>query len=210
MIKKIAKENIKYFLILLLLIVFFCIFQKLNGFQLLQPIDKFIENIFQNKMSRNFTNLVSFTSDFVGIYTLILIIVCMIFKFRNKFYLIVQTMCYIFTLGTLVITKNIVCRVRPRLEDFAIIDQYSFPSGHTLTAFVGYFFLAYILSLKSDKKTKIAYYVIASILVMTVAFTRLYLNVHYFTDILGSILFGTLILKVLINIVEKNYKRKLV
>ena len=78
MIKKIAKENIKYFLILLLLIVFFCIFQKLNGFQLLQPIDKYIENIFQNKMSRNFTNLVSFTSDFVGIYTLILIIVCMI------------------------------------------------------------------------------------------------------------------------------------
>ena len=85
MIKKIAKENIKYFLILLLLIVFFCIFQKLNGFQLLQPIDKYIENIFQNKMSRNFTNLVSFTSDFVGIYTLILIIVCMIFKFKNKY-----------------------------------------------------------------------------------------------------------------------------
>ena len=45
MIKKIAKENIKYFLILLLLIVFFCIFQKLNGFQLLQPIDKYIETL---------------------------------------------------------------------------------------------------------------------------------------------------------------------
>ena len=210
MIKKIAKENKNYLLILLLLIVFFCVFKKLNGFELLQPIDKFVENVFQNKMSRNFTNLFSFTSDFVGIYTLILIIVCMILKFKNKFYLIVQTMCYIFTLGTLIITKNIVCRVRPRLEDFAIIDQYSFPSGHTLTAFVGYFFLAYILSLKSDSKTKTAYYVIAGILVIAVAFTRLYLNVHYFTDILGSLLFGTIILKILVNIVEKNYKGKLV
>ena len=71
MIKKIAKENKNYLLILLLLIVFFCVFKKLNGFELLQPIDKFVENIFQNKMSRNFTNLVSFTSDFVGIYTFV-------------------------------------------------------------------------------------------------------------------------------------------
>ena len=69
--KKIEKENKNYLLILLLLIVFFCVFKKLNGFELLQPIDKFVENIFQNKMSRKFTNLVSFTSDFVGIYTFV-------------------------------------------------------------------------------------------------------------------------------------------
>lgn len=210
MIKKIAKENKKYFLILLLMIVFFCIFKKVNGFELLKPIDKFVENIIQRKVNPNYSKLVHITSDFVGIYTLILIVVCMIFKFKNKYYVITQVLCYLFILGTLLITKNLVCRIRPSMEAFATIDVYSFPSGHTLTAFVGYYFLAYIMSIKMDKQSKIAYYFIASILVITVAFTRLYLNVHYFTDIVGSIIFGIIILKCLINVVEKNFKRKLV
>lgn len=210
MIKKIAKENYKYFLVLFLLIVFFCVFKYFDGFELLKPIDQFVENVFQNKMNRNFTKLVNITSDFVGIYTLILVIVCMIFKFRNKYYLIVQTLCYLFTLSTLFITKNLVCRIRPTMDVFATIDVYSFPSGHTISAYVGYFFLAYIMSIKSDKKTKIGYYMLSSLLVLTVAFTRLYLNVHYFTDIVGSFIFGTIILKCLVNVVDKNFKGKLV
>jgi undecaprenyl-diphosphatase len=210
MIKKIAKENKRYFLILLLLIVFFCIFKNLNGFELLKPIDQFIENIFKNMHNPNFTKLVNITSDFLAIYTLISIVVCMIFKFKNKYYFFTQVICYVLTFSTLLITKNVVCRVRPTIETFATLDVYSFPSGHTLTALVGYYFLAYIMTLKTDKKTKFAFYLIASILVVTVAFTRLYLNVHYFTDILGSILFGTIIVKCLVNIVEKNFKGKLV
>lgn len=210
MIKKIAKENKKYFLILLAMIVFFCIFRKINGFEFLKPIDQFVASIFENIRNQKFTPLVNITSDFVGIYTLIIIVVCIIFKIKNKYYIIVQSICYALTVSTLFITKNLVCRVRPTIEAFATIDVYSFPSGHTLTAFVGYFFLAYIMSLKLDKKNKAAYYFIASVLVITVAFTRLYLNVHYFTDILGSLLFGTIILKCLINIVEKNFKGKLV
>lgn len=210
MIKKIVKENYKYFLMLFLLIVFFCVFKYFGGFELLKPIDQFVENVFQNKMNRNFTKLVNITSDFVGIYTLILVIVCMVFKFRNKYYLIVQTLCYLFTLSTLFITKNLVCRIRPTMDVFATIDVYSFPSGHTISAYVGYFFLAYIMSIKSDKKTKIGYYLISSLLVLTVAFTRLYLNVHYFTDIVGSFIFGTIILKCLVNVVDKNFKGKLV
>lgn len=210
MIKKIVKENKNYLFMLFGIIVFFYLFKNIGGFDLLRPIDQFVENIFQNKLNRNFVKLVHITSDFIGIYTLIVIIVCMILKFKNKYYFIMQTICYVFTLSTLLITKNVVCRTRPSIEVFATIDVYSFPSGHTITAFVGYYFLAYILSLKSDKKSNIAYYLIATILVATVAFTRLYLNVHYFTDILGSIIFGTLILKCMINIVNKNFKGKLV
>ena len=207
---KIIKENYKYIILLLLLIVFFSIFKKMNGFELLEPLDKFVEDLFQNTIGNKYTSLVHITSDIIGIYTLLLIIVCMIFKFKNKYYVTVQSICYSFTLLTLVISKNTICRIRPSMDVLATIDIYSFPSGHTLTAFVGYFFLAYILSLNSDQKTKNTYYFIASILVITVAFTRLYLNVHYCSDILGSILFGTIILRCLMNIVEKHYKKKLI
>ena len=107
------------------------------------------------------------------------------------------------------VSKVLISRARPLIEVTATIDPYSFPSGHTLISFVSYYFIAYLMSVNLDKKRKIAYYLIATILVTTVAFSRLYLGVHYFTDVMGAILFGTVILSMLINIVEKNFKRKL-
>lgn len=191
------------------MIVFFYIFKQLNGFEYIQPIDTKVDNFIRNNFSQNFKYLVHYTSDYIGIYTSILIIVCMFFKFKNKYYWSLQMLCYSFSLVIVWITKYLVCRARPSMELIATIDYYSFPSAHALITFVGYYFLAYMLSLKSDKKTQIAYYIIATTLVVSVSFTRIYLNVHYFTDIIGALLFGIIILKCLINIVEKNFKRKL-
>ena len=134
----------------------------------------------------------------------------MLIKFNNKYYVLIQLSCYLFTLFTAGISKQIIARARPIIEVSATIDKYSFPSGHTIMSFVCYYFIAYILSIKSDKYTKFAYYIIATVLVFTVAFSRLYLGVHYFSDIIGSVLFGTIILLMMRNIVEKNFKGKLV
>ena len=37
--------------------------------------------------------------------------------------------------------------------------------------------------------------------------SRLYLNVHYITDILGALIIGTIILKIIKNIVKNKYER---
>lgn len=95
-------------------------------------------------------------------------------------------MALTFILGNLIL-KNVVARPRP----FTIATEvglkiprpgeYSFPSGHTMNAFSGAtsIFLFY-------KKPG----VVALVLATAIAFSRMYLFVHYPTDILAGMILG--------------------
>ncbi len=97
-------------------------------------------------------------------------------------------------LFTNIILKNIVQRPRPYMvEEFKILwqavgasveSEFSFPSGHTTAAFAGA--TAYFLT--KNKRYSWAMYIFA----IVIAFSRIYLVVHYTTDIFGGIIAGTL------------------
>ena len=95
-----------------------------------------------------------------------------------------------FLFGNLLI-KNIVARVRPydQVANITLLidklKDYSFPSGHTMAAFE--FFT--VLCMMPVKKR---YKILAGIVAFTMAFSRLYLQVHFPSDVLGGMLFGTL------------------
>jgi len=63
------------------------------------------------------------------------------------------------------------------------MHDFSFPSGHTIASFE-----AATVLLKNSKKMGIPAYILA----VLIAFSRLYLYVHYPTDVIASILLGTL------------------
>lgn len=86
-----------------------------------------------------------------------------------------------------VLLKNLLARERPCwINDtvqmlIAIPQDYSFPSGHTLSSFI-----AATIIMNSNKRMGIAAYVLASL----IAFSRLYLYVHFPTDVLAGVLLG--------------------
>lgn len=88
------------------------------------------------------------------------------------------------------ILKNVVARVRPYdvVEGINLLipalSDYSFPSGHTLVCFEA----ATVLFVTEKRYIGIAAYIIAAF----VAFSRLYLYVHYPTDVLMGIILGVL------------------
>lgn len=92
-----------------------------------------------------------------------------------------------------VMIKNIVERVRPYditegMRELLLVkplSDFSFPSGHTLAAFE---FLAVICTMP----VKRIYKVLSGILAFGIAFSRLYLYVHFPTDVLAGMLLGTL------------------
>jgi membrane protein DedA with SNARE-associated domain len=83
-------------------------------------------------------------------------------------------------------------------------DGFSFPSGHTTLSFAFYFGIALLLIelLKIQRYRPI--FLLASIIVMAVALSRLYFGVHWFTDIIGSILLASAILM----LITMSYHRK--
>lgn len=108
-----------------------------------------------------------------------------------------------FLVGNLVI-KNLAARQRPCWLDSAIPlliespSDYSFPSGHSLASFEGA-----VSILLYHKKWGLAAVVLAAL----IAFSRLYLFVHFPTDVLAGTLLGILI-AVLVHRWIENPERK--
>ncbi len=69
-------------------------------------------------------------------------------------------------------------------------NSYSFPSGHTLRAVVLYGFLAVIIARCMMEKWRWLPYTLAGLMITLVALARLYLGVHWLSDVLGSITLG--------------------
>jgi|GEM_PF-3614760 len=103
-----------------------------------------------------------------------------------------------------------------RERPFDFLDQYcvighkssssSFPSGHTVTAFTGGF-LAFFF--KRKKNLLIA--CLALLFSLVCAYTRIFIGVHYFFDVLGGIFFALIISFTwykLIILAGKDYKRE--
>ena len=68
-------------------------------------------------------------------------------------------------------------------------DTFSFPSGHALFSTCFYGVVALIVAnLASGRFSRLAIWTIATGLIATVCFSRVYLGVHYPTDVLGGVL----------------------
>jgi membrane-associated phospholipid phosphatase len=101
-------------------------------------------------------------------------------------------------LGTLVgaLIKLLVYRPRPTADlvrVFGPLDTYSFPSGHVLlaTAFYGFLaFLAYTLLKPSWYRTLIL--TVLALIIVLMGLSRIYLGQHWFSDVMGAYMLGSL------------------
>jgi undecaprenyl-diphosphatase len=96
--------------------------------------------------------------------------------------------------GTLLndVLKLIFHRGRPEFAtEFITHQSWSFPSGHAMNSLVGYGFLTYLLLERiTDRRARIVILVATTIVVGLVGFSRLYLGVHYLSDVVAGFLAG--------------------
>jgi len=89
------------------------------------------------------------------------------------------------------ITKVLFDRERPLPSRLlGLGDQYSFPSGHTVTAVITYGLIAALLVRHRHGPDRWLPVVLAIIIALAVAVSRVYLGRHYATDVIGGLLLG--------------------
>ena len=127
-----------------------------------------------------------------GIFWIAIAVVLLFFPKTRKIGLGMGAALIIGLLVCNVTLKPLVARIRPydyQSEHFGVTikllieaqHDFSFPSGHTIASFEA----ATVLLLHSKKAG-----ILAMILAVLIAFSRLYLYVHYPTDVLTSVLLG--------------------
>ena len=96
--------------------------------------------------------------------------------------------------------KALFHRGRPEAAtEFIKYESWSFPSGHSMNSLIGFGFVAYLfLERTTDRRARIAIIAATVILVGLVGFSRLYLGVHYLSDVIAGYLAGAIWLLVCI------------
>jgi len=111
-----------------------------------------------------------------------------------------------------VVLKNIIQRPRPPgAAEFLFGTTYSFPSGHALGSLVGYGMLAYVVgSIWIERqRARVRLIVATAVLVIAIGISRLYLGVHYFSDVVAGYAVGVLWLSVCISGLQVAQRRRL-
>ena len=95
---------------------------------------------------------------------------------------------------------------RPRPTEFRIAEEtgYSFPSGHSMVSMAFYGYLIYLIyRYIKNKYVKWTLITILSILICLIGISRIYLGVHYTSDVLGGFLISISYLVVYISSIKK-------
>ena len=136
-----------------------------------------------------------------------LILLCFLILVFNKNKKI--NIAIIFNLGICTILnlmlKNILQRPRP--TEYRIIDErgYSFPSGHSMISMAFYGLIIYLIYKNiKNKSLKWILIILLSILILFIGISRIYLGVHYVSDVLGGFLVSISYLILYIKILKKE------
>ncbi|HZE94806.1 MAG TPA: phosphatase PAP2 family protein [Gemmatimonadales bacterium] len=100
--------------------------------------------------------------------------------------------------------KLAIHRPRPGYAGALIHSSWSFPSGHAMVSLVGYGMLAYVILLlrHSNRRTQLIVGGAAAFLIAAIGISRLYLGVHYFSDVIGGYAAGLVWLSACVSAVE--------
>ncbi len=199
------KTNIIIIAILLILFIIEVILVKLNLFK---GIDSCIYNFVS--MHINPINTVIFKSFSFLCSEIFIIGLCLLVLLFSKQksggvgFIFVLFLTYLFNQGL----KLIIGRDRPQINQLVIEDSFSFPSGHTMmiVAIVSLFIFYIWKREKGKKEVNIIATVLLIIIAVFVMLSRIYLGVHYFSDILGGITASLLLLSLIYYFYNFKYK----
>ena len=152
------------------------------------------------------TPIAKFITNFGGAIFIILLTVILIAVIKNK----KIGLSILTNLAIITILNQLLKRIlqRPRPTEYRIIEEsgYSFPSGHSMISMAFYGYLIYLIyKYVENKNVKWILISLLSILICLIGISRIYLGVHYTSDVLGGFLIYISYLVIYISAVNKFF-----
>jgi membrane-associated phospholipid phosphatase len=126
------------------------------------------------------------------------VIALTLYLFRLKWEAVVALVAASFSGATNELIKSFISRPRPGadvVDVFAILDSYSFPSGHVMFYTILFGFIWYLVyTLLRQSVLRRLLLSVSGCLVLLVGISRIYLGQHWASDVLGAYLLGGVIL----------------
>lgn len=196
-------KKFNIFIVVLCLILFSVICYGVLSYDSLVIDIKVYSFIVDNIMSDGITSVLKVITELGGVAFIVLAGV-LIFMFCKKIRWFVTFDLVGVTIINQVI-KHIVRRPRPNVLRLVEEDGYSFPSGHSMVSMAFYGIIIYLVYKNvTNKYLKWTLITLLSLLILSIGFSRIYVGVHYFTDVVGGFLLGLAYLIIYINIYNKK------
>lgn len=164
--------------------------------------DNYIINLFKYKSDilTNIMKIITFLGSALSIILLTVLLIIVVKGKRNKILILINV---IVTTLLNQLLKNVFQRGRP-IDSIIEESGYSFPSGHSMVSMAFYGFLIYLVY-KSNIKYKGLFVGLLSVLIVLIGISRIYLGVHYPTDVIGGFTLSLSYLLLFIDITKPNF-----
>lgn len=202
--KDIIKNNYKFIILLISLVLFLFLAEDVFNKDIVK-CDIIGYSIIKSFINSSNTQVMKVITWFGSATCLILLTIILFIVLKNKItgFLIAINLVIVTILNQLL--KFVLQRPRP--DDYRLIDEsgYSFPSGHSMISMAFYGYLIYLIyKSKFNKYVKIILITIFAFLILFIGISRIYLGVHYTSDVIAGILLSNSYLIVFIKLFKND------
>ncbi len=187
--KEFIIKNLKWIILFICLIGFLALAEDVFHKEIMKG-DIIGYKIISTFLISDFTTpIAKFITNFGGAIFLIILTITLFILIKNKKIGLSIILNLIVITGLNQILKNILQRPRP--TEYRLIEEtgFSFPSGHSMVSMAFYGYLIYLIyKYVKNKDLKWISIVLLSILICSIGISRIYLGVHYTSDVLGGFL----------------------
>ena len=196
-------KKFSIFVVVLCLILFSIICYGVLSYDSLVIDTKVYSFITNNIMNDGLTPILKAITELGGVaFTVLAGVLIFMFCKKNRWFITIDLVGV--TLVNQVI-KHIIRRPRPNFLILLEESGYIFPSGHSMVSMAFYGIIIYLVYKNvSNKYLKWILIILLSLLILSIGFSRIYVGVHYFTDVAGGFLLGLAYLIIYINIYNKR------
>jgi undecaprenyl-diphosphatase len=202
--KEFIKKNLKWVVLFICLVGFLALAEDVFNKEIMYGDIIGYKLISTFLISDFVTPIAKFITNFGGAIFLSIATVMLFLLIKNK------------KIGLSIISNIIIITVlnqllkrilqRPRPTEFRLVEEkgYSFPSGHSMVSMAFYGYLIYLIyRYIKNKYVKWTLITILSILICLIGISRIYLGVHYTSDVLGGFLLSISYLVIYISSIKK-------